>query len=483
MGTLRRRHTLPLLPELIVSSASIQSFSSAFEDFPNFFTSDATQHQPCHNQSAPIPHHSSVEEEFQPQHSTCINSNSSPGTARVRTRRAKSIEFTTAKERPKLISIPRRQRPVTFSGAPTLDIDAADSKELLFASGLATITSQSHPPTANIMCEATADGTIDLNKQLPSLPRRLQNVNAIKKRLSRIFRFDSQDCAASSGLDLDVLAVEKVPPAASGERNGIVGKKIKLWEGLAASLSRQSESVKAEEFTERTGATSTQISAYSSSTDVDETPNWRRSNSYLSYASEAHSGSDLTVIVRPDLASESFENFTLISRPSTPVRHLQYPTPTTNRLVRSPRCANLRLEAMAASPVASGSYCRRRRARTGTWYGTAPPSNPTDEHSQSFEQHDWLASQSLIDGGYEPVTPPKLKRNASFHMNYFDFMDESLHRYGRSGFGGRMIREVPVSESMQPITDDQESRVDPNTEKMLEIWADVEITPGGTVIC
>ncbi|KAI5839523.1 hypothetical protein DFP73DRAFT_613714 [Morchella snyderi] len=168
------------------------------------------------------------------------------------------------------------------------------------------------------------------------------------------------------------------------------------------------------------------------------------------------------------------------------------------RLIRSPACKDLHVissHACSKTSLVSKGH-RKAHIRTLSWVSSIHPGGDHVEDANTTPESKIDTTPSNTTGDDVPdITVTRIEHEGSVHPtegsvdnlsekrsllregfqgNYREFMDESVDRYGRSGTGGRMNRELSVTDSMSYIVGDRTSRIDPRGERMLEIWGDVK---------
>jgi hypothetical protein len=179
-----------------------------------------------------------------------------------------------------------------------------------------------------------------------------------------------------------------------------------------------------------------------------------------------------------------------LATPSVPVKLPMTPN-SGQRLIRSPACKDLHVisshECSTISLASKGPT--KAHIRTLSWVSSIHPGGDHIEDAKSTPESkidttpsnttgddapDITVSGVEKEGSVDNLSEKKSVRQEGFQGNYREFMDESVDRYGRSGRGGRMNRELSVTDSMSYIIGDRTSRIDPRGERMLEIWGDVK---------
>lgn len=223
--------------------------------------------------------------------------------------RTQTIGIIRTAERPRLITIRRQPKP----------IESGDTPSPLLKSESAPVSQRSAEGQRHVQ----KDTLPALGPKKPSRVRPRKVMKSIKKRLSRIFLVNR----IKSFIDL------RKPKCLPG-CNGGGGGDFYLGPEEGGSYGG-------------TGSATLSFSdlSYDSPSPPCGASAGRSENG--SWAGEEED-SNLTVIVRPELTSESFGQLRLFSAPCTPISQRQ--PATTHQLVRSSGCANLRLSATSSIP-------------------------------------------------------------------------------------------------------------------------------------
>lgn len=486
-----RRYTLPLMSEL---NGSLES-GDVFRDLRQYFTLDGRKSQSPRQEATetvsvqPITH----------RHRGFGNGSSPEYTHRV-ARRVKSMGFISVEERPKLASTPSSQKPLVSK-----ELNSDGAKVLCKDSAAAAEPSRLASPLPNGRQTIRLVGSahaLNLNKALPSLPRSHLAMKAVKKRLSKVFHIDSGAPVADLADfgDSQLIGGEQQARPTHKRRSiaflggsGAVGKKIQLWEGKTVSSSNLRDCSAAGEVKQGSVPASSVSSNVNPSVSSAESQSTSRKSTTPPLKGGSIVGEDsyATIIVRPELASESFEELTLPSRPPTPESHDEHQMAIGKRLVRSPGYRDLRFRAVTRSPqISSTSPSLQEHTISSDSPEMGLMRQSVISLQSEWETSEWetdsdsgsipIVAETLDDTG--SVLPVSSATHPFFHQNYHEFMEESRGRYGRSGIGGPMRREIPVSGSMQVMVNERESWIDPRVGGMLEIWGEVEVAAGGTVL-
>ncbi|RPB09181.1 hypothetical protein P167DRAFT_577488 [Morchella conica CCBAS932] len=484
-----RRYSLPTLPTYHLPLRAQPSFASSFEGFDAFFTPDhkrATRENESSEVGEEEIKKGDKDESMSYRHHS-YNSHLDPNASLTR-----RSEITMAgRTRPGLttvggnsvragrsIAAPSVTAPSMVSpsiSAPSTSMGASQSRVLKTLANLPDQGMDSVRTNTTTTGITINSNKVDLNKPLPmppSLPwrRRLSSVLNPQKSRANLNTGVSQ-----SLLDVRQSAGRSVESLKESIGSGGSTKALGTWKSL----------------------------------------NWAR-------APAASVVSDRPPIL-PVLDSTEFGDLLLAaatvasSRPSTPTgngaRNKNLATPSVavelpvtpssgQRLIRSPACKNLHIisshECSAISLISKGKGPTKAHIRTLSWVSsihsggehvedakTTPESKvgTTPSNTTRDDAPDITISGVEFEGSIHPtekegsvgnLSEKKSVRQEGFQGNYKEFLDESVDRYGRSGRGGRMNRELSVTDSMSYIVGDRTSRIDPRGERMLEIWGDVK---------